>query len=641
MSKSEKPKNPLQKGQKNISALFEENKDFILETSSFMSTATIKYDSSKYKLTKQNQFFYPIWNRIFLVKKFEKSLRISLATNFIVTDVRECTLIYNDKSGKLPSKFYLVTLKNDSGVIEKDIELSNNSKSDYAQFQSVLNKDYTGFLIQMKEAEFKTFIAKFVSPKVSSKVTIYNNAGKTPEGYFLYENALAKPNEIVWADKNGYIKTAENTYIKLAEATHNLPRLTKSDKTGVQIAKELMTNIKECWSEDVVLPLMTLGHMVMALFYDDFIKRYGAPTLLLYGDTGTGKSTLVVVGLSIFGLSKDSLTSGGSTSKSSEHFCARYNCMNVCIDDIKGETLNSSNFTALVKGMYKGVPRTRMLSYGKGVEYIHTCSPLAYSTNDPLPNLREVINRLNVIEIFGKKFQAENFKYHELDNANESKLPELSLILPEFLKYTKNSIIDMYEKNFAILEANVKDTQRRVINNIAYAYTGAQMLLSISSIEFEDLEAKVIEFAQQQVERYENIKTVVDRVFSEIILLNKLGYILEDNHFRVVRVDTENGREVHLRFHKDTVLAIINRYYIGDKKKQIDESTFLSYAKNHPRYRGNNHTVRYNDSKSKGLGSLCFDVTALPEFEDYQYLLTFMNADEFNEHVKQYMEKEM
>lgn len=641
MVKSEKPKNPLQKGQKNISALFEENKDYILETSSFMSTATIKYDSSKYKLTKQNQFFYPIWNRIFLVKKFEKSLRISLATNFIVTDVRECTLIYNDKSGKLPSKFYYVTLHNENGVIEKDVEIANNSKSDFNQFQAVLNRDYTGFLLQMKEAEFKTFISKFVSPKVSSKVTIYNNAGITPEGYFLYENALAKPNEIVWADENGYIKTAENTYIKLAEATHNLPRLIKSDKTGVQIAKELMTNIKECWSEDVVLPLMTLGHMVMALFYDDFIKRYGAPTLLLYGDTGTGKSTLVVVGLSIFGLSKDAMTSGGSTAKSSEYFCSRYNCMNVCIDDVRGEILNSSSFTVLVKNMYKGVKRTRMMNYGQGVDNVYTCSPLAYSTNDPLPNLKEVINRLNVIEIFGKKFQAEKFKYHELDNANESKLPELSLILPEFLKYKKESIIDMYERNFKVLEANVEDTQRRVINNIAYAYTGAQMLSYISGVQFEGFEDKVIEFAKQQVERYENIKTVVDRVLAEIPILYSLGYIVRDSHFKVVIVENGNNRELHLRFHKDTMLAVINRYYMGDKKKQIDENTFLSYAKNHPRYRGNNHTVRYNSSNGKGLGSMCFDVTDMPEYEDFQYLLTAMTAEELHENIKQHLEKEM
>lgn len=193
----------------------------------------------------------------------------------------------------------------------------------------------------------------------------------------------------------------------------------------------------------------------MALFYNEFIKRHGAPTLILYGDTGTGKSTLVTVGLSIFGLSKDAMTSGGSTAKSNEYFCARYNCCNVAIDDVKAETLMSSNFTALVKGVYKGVSRTKSLPYGRGVEYIHTCSPLTYSTNEVLPNLKEVINRLNVVEIFGKVFKADKFNYHELNKEN---LDELSLILPELLKYPIENVLALYEKVFKILENQVEDT---------------------------------------------------------------------------------------------------------------------------------------------------------------------------------------
>lgn len=65
---------------------------------------------------------------------------------------------------------------------------------------------------------------------------------------------------------------------------------------------------------------------------------------------------------------------------------------------------------------------------------IHICSPMAYSTNESLPDLKEVINRLNVVEIFGKVFKADKFKYHEIDKGNNDNLKELSLILPEFLK---------------------------------------------------------------------------------------------------------------------------------------------------------------------------------------------------------------
>lgn len=55
----------------------------------------------------------------------------------------------------------------------------------------------------------------------------------------------------------------------------------------------------------------------------------------------------------------------------------KYNGMIIGIDDIKGQTLNSENFTTLVKGAYKAIPRRRMLPYGRGIEYIHICSPMA------------------------------------------------------------------------------------------------------------------------------------------------------------------------------------------------------------------------------------------------------------------------
>ena len=390
------------------------------------------------------------------------------------------------------------------------------------------------FSINMNEATFKTFVAQYISPLVAEKLTLYVNAGLIDNNKFIYENALVTSEGINWADEDGYIKTGKNTSVKITKATHCLPKLFKSGKSGKQVTNELITNIKECWSENIALPMLVLGHMVMAIYYNEFIKRYGAPTLILFGDTGTGKSTLVTVGLAIFGLSKEAMTSGGSTPTSSEYFCARYNCCNVAIDDVKGETLVSSNFISLVKGIYKGIPRTKMTSYGKEVKYINTCSPLAYSTNEPLPDLKEVINRMNIVEIFGKVFKADKFNYHEF---NKDNLAELSLILPELLKYPVKNVLALYEKVFAILEDNVDDIQKRVINNLAYAYTGALLLKHIGDIEIADLQEKVIKFAKEQVENYEDIKTPVDRVLSEILILQQVGFIQYDSHFRVMPVE--------------------------------------------------------------------------------------------------------
>lgn len=620
--------NPIDTGKKTIEDIFNQNKK-LLNAVTFISKATISYNSEEYILPNQNKFLLQKWNKTFIVEKKKGKLQVQLLSNFIVTDVRECTLVFNDKSNKKPHKYYVVSLKNDKGAVEKDVEIAYNSKSDVKQFETTVNNLYTGFQVCMSEAEFKTFVCEYVSPKVASKTTIYTNAGKLDDNKLLYENALATSTGINWADDDGYIKTGENSYVKLAESTHYLPKLATSVRTPQVIANELISNLLDCWEDNIVLPLITLGHMVMAIYYEDCIKRYGCPTLILYGETGTGKSTLVTVGLSIFGLAREALTSGGSTAKSNEYFCSKYNGMNVCIDDVKGETLASSNFTALVKGAYKGVPRTKMLPYGRGIDYINTCSPLAYSTNESLPDLKEVVNRMNIIEIFGKIFKADKFKYHEVDKDNNARLKELSLILPQFLKYSTEDVIKLYEQVFEILKANVKDTQNRVISNIAYAYTGALMLLAIADITLEDLQDKVIQYAQKQIEKYENIKTVVDKVLAEIPTLHLLNVIEKDKHFRISKENIDGNEILMVKFKKDVIIGAINKYYCGNKKKQIDESSFWSYAQNNRRYKGNK-TTRFD---GKSTNAMCFDVTGMEEYIDFGSMPEAISADEFRSNL--------
>lgn len=628
--------NPLENAKKQLQELFEDFRKS-LTALTFISNLSIK-KSDEYLLPKQNKFLYQMWNRTYMVEIKKGKIVISLKANFVVTDVKECTLIHNDKSGKLPQKYYLVTLKNANGIIEKDVEIANNSKSDYKQFQADINSRYNDFAVNMTESEFKTFVAQFISPKVANNASIYTNAGVLEPNKILYKNALATKDGIIWADENGYIKTGENTYIKIAEATHYLPKLAKSVKTGKEIAKALIENIIECWSDDIVLPFIVLGHVVMSVYFEEFVKRYGVPTLILFGETGTGKSTLVTVGLSIFGLSRDALSSGGSTAKSNEYFGSKYNGMIIGIDDIKGQTLNSENFTTLVKGAYKAIPRRRMLPYGRGVEYIHICSPMAYSTNETLPDLKEVINRLNIVEIFGKVFKADKFKYHEVDKGNNDNLKELSLILPEFLKYSIDDVLETYDTAFAILEnADIQDTQKRIINNLAYAYTGIMLLLDISEVQINDLDEKVINFAKNQVLKYESIKTPVEKVLSDIIVLTQFGYLQLGTHFRIVDVEFEGEMETHIRFNKDVILSAINKFYAYDKSKRVDEKSFLSYAKNHQRFRGNGHCVRYADDKNKVVNSICFNISGMTEFVEIssQGVIMPTSADDLRQNLNQ------
>ena len=602
-------KNPIDLGKKNIQDLIEEF-DKKLAKTTFMSGCNIPYNSNECILPQQNKFFFSRKNRIFVANIKKDMIAISLKTNFIISDIKECTNVYNDKGNNKPYKYYLITLISSNGKVEKDVMISGSAKSDYKQFQKDLDAKCNGFKIDMKETEFKAFADEFISSKVVDNITVYSNAGVLEPGKILYKNALATSNNIYFVDEDGYIRINDSTCIKVADSTHFLPVLSESNKNGKEVVKDLMNNIIECWSDNIVLPLVVLGHMVMSIYFADFVKKFGVPTLILFGSTGSGKSTLTTVGVSICGLYKSALTSGGSTAKSNEYLCSKYNGLNVCIDDVKGETLNSSTFTTLIKGAYKAIPRTKMLPYGKGIEYIQICSPLVYSTNEALPSLKEVINRMNVVEIFNGVFKAEKFKYHENNIEN---LEELSLILPEFLKYSFNNVEPIYESIFNDLKENTKDTQLRVISNLAYAYTGISLLLKVSGVNIDGLRTKLIEYAKDQVIKYEDIKNVVDEVLSEIYVLYKIGQIQRDVHFRIKTVLTNNNTsENHLCFNKGVILALINKYYAHDKSKRIDIRLFNSYIKNHPRYRGHT-TTRIN---LEPADAVYFNVTGLSEYDE-------------------------
>ena len=205
----------------------------------------------------------------------------------------------------------------------------------------------------------------------------------------------------------------------------------------------------------------------------------------------------------------------------------------------------------------------------------------------------------------------------------------MSLILPQFLTYSTEDVIKLYEQVFEILKANVKDTQNRVISNIAYAYTGALMLLAIADIALEDLQDKVIHYAQKQIKKYENIKTVVDKVLAEIPTLYELKVIDKDTHFRISK-ETVNGNETLLvKFKKDVIIGAINKYYSGNKKKQIDESSFWSYAQNHRRYKGNK-TTRFD---GKVTNAMCFDVTDMEEYIDFGSMPSAISAEELRSNL--------
>ena len=347
---------------------------------------------------------------------------------------------------------YIVSLVNDKKT-EVEVEVTGEAKSDFKRFCSILDEKTNGFLIECKKDEFRELFAKYILSQITCTIKMFTNAGIIECKKYLYGNALVYNGEKIYADKDGYIQINENTFYMLDSKAAYAPKLAKSLKSGNEISKEFVENIIECWKNNYFLPLITIGHMLMSVFFKDFVK-IGVPTLILYGESGTGKSTIEKCGLFIFGFPREAIVSGGSTVKSIEYKLSQYNSVIICVDDIKGITLLSGNFNEFIKSLYHATPRTKMTNYGREIEVSQVCSPFAGSTNDRLPNLKEIINRLNIVEMFGKSFDSSKFKYFE---TNEENIKELSLILPEILKFDTEKVKSMYSDTVKLLETSSKN----------------------------------------------------------------------------------------------------------------------------------------------------------------------------------------
>ena len=601
---------PVDLGKKDINDILDSYRNSI-KNLTLMDTIDIHFDAEAYQMPFKKKFFFCVNSQIYMISVLKDKIKVSVVADFVVKDVWECIHVFNNKSNRKPLKYYLLTLQNSSNKVERNISIAGVSKSDAKKFQETISNSCHEFFINMKDDVFKCFFSDMVAQQVTSTVTIYENAGIIESGKFLYANALATPSGVAWADKEGFIEIETNKYIKLAEGQKCAPHLLKSDKSGKDIAHALIQNLQECWGDKLFLALFVLGQMAMAIFFEQYAKRMGVPTMIIYGDTASGKTTLQHLGISIFGFSENFLISGGSTAKSNEYLSANYNGVFIAIDDVKGTTLTSSNFTSLVKEVYSASPRTKMKAFGKEIEYINTCSPIVLSTNEALPNLLEVVNRLNIVQIFGKAFKSDLFHYHV---GQEDNLKELVLILPELIKIPFDSVDTIYNDITQLLKEKTSLTEYRIINNLAYAYTGTQLLLKVADFSIDGLNEQFIEYAKKQGTEYSETKNIVDRVLAEIPMLYTVGQIEKGKHFKVQT--QKNGKyegEHWVCFNKGILISILNKYYSHDKSKYIDEDQFTRYAKNHKRYR-DTKTVDFNGHKTH---SFCLDITGLNEYIDF------------------------
>lgn len=558
----------------------------------------------KYKQPEKSYFFVDIYNKIFESYSVGDNLTLSLIGNLNIIDGRKIIEPFNDDSNTEDNVYCSLDLMSETGHLFKNVEFKGFDLLEAKEFQKRLCKLDPSLRLEISNKNFPIFLQEIVIPKFKKKLIKPVNSGVLEPQVFLAGNALISKGRCTFANEDGIIIIDENTSIKANDKiSMPLPHIYESNRTAQEIAKELLQNLFECWSDNIVLALMPLGHMIMAPFYTLFLVK-GVSSLLLWGKSGSGKSTIVKVGLALFGLGKDFLKAGSTTVRSFEDLTYQFNGMNICIDDLDPDLLCSKKFVQIAKSAFEGQARGRLVK-GPDNKYRQDSkkafSQLVYSTNKPLPDIEELRNRMSVYTIMKGAFNEKSFKYFDKDI---EKRQELSLILPELMKFTHEDVINLYQHFEQYFSEQLRDVEQRIICNLAYDCTGAYLLQQIAGYEIPDFNLKLLDYARDTIESYREIPTPVDVLLNSLLALKTNGIICEDHHYRIFTQDFQT----FLRFHKETLISTHNKYFSGEPAKKIKMSEFNAYLKNDKRF-VRNISVRYKYSGEENQTSAVLNIT--------------------------------
>ena len=604
-------KSPIDFLKKNWKILLDEHKNELLKLE-FLEDFKIQLNDD-FLFPSKNKFLLELFGMIVSVNFSHKTktLLIKKVSNFTVKNAATGKYIYNDKSGMKDYDYCILTLETNNGYLKSNIEIEGNAKSDYLKFQETLNLNDNNFQIICTQREFKTFYENFILPKLSEKIIItYENCGKIKPNTFLGIDFLIEKENVYRVDNNSLIPTSENNvFIKVNDKrAFRLPILSKSDKSSQIIAKDFILNIIDSWGKNYIYALLAIGHMIMGLFIECFTnKSTGTPVLILSGVSGSGKSTIIKNGISIFGFGDDLLLAGNSTVLSQQFIANKINGANVCVDDLSNTVIESKGFGQTIKNQYNSTPRARKVDYGKNIFLEYPCSQIVYSTNSTLPMVDALENRVNLITIMKNCLDTDKYRYLPENTKNNE---ELSLILPELLKLDESEIVKRHKNLVEKIKENIDKKVPRISHNIAYMWCGIQLLEEIADIRIDNLEEEIIKYAKEAVERYKSIPNEIDKLINGLLTLKELGKIEENIHYHLRK---QNNR-VHIMFNKSTLIKIHNDNFSGEPNQKISITVFNNWLKNDERVINRAITGNYNGERKH---SIVLDITDSPDVWEF------------------------
>ncbi len=625
---------------KPITDLFKENKE-LFRFKNYRDTINLTVNK-EYKIPFPFPPFMVFDDCIYSTKLKGSKLSIKLAAGFTVQNARYIRYITNPENFKEDELYIAITLKCYNGKIIEDILLKSNAKYDEKEFQKALGSRSNYALVNLNTAELKTFMQIYIFPLLDKEYRIYKKAGLIEPQTFLCKNCLIYNGETYYADNDSFIRHPfENCYVKISDDfEYSPPILYFSEKNGKTVAYELLRNYCESLGENLYLHLFILGHMSMGLHYKSFTKdKLGAPIPLICGVTSAGKSVTSFNGISIFGLNEDLMASGDSTLYGQEGIANAFIGVSLITDDLSESILESRKFSSNIKKLFKSSKRYRRKDKGQKGEKIEANSQVGYSTNGALPEIPELINRSNIYTFLKGTIDENKFQYFP---ENAEKCKELSLILVELLKYSKNDVLKIHTSLLNVLKEKFpQPVYSRILHNVAYMWTGITILEEIADYKIPGLVEAVANYTKMSINKVKTIPTPVDLFLQGLLIMKHQEIIRKDRDYIIKEPQETESGFIELRFHKETLLNIYNNFFRNDAKYKLNVQVFSNYLSVDKRLLEST-TQRYleeNGKRGKGYNSTVLNITDWEDVLDFAGVsvheqIKAMDYSEFQKNLK-------
>lgn len=298
--------------------------------------------------------------------------------------------------------------------------------------------------------------------------------------------------------------------------------------------------------------LMAIAVTIAVAFWDIFIsKGQGFPYVIFYGDSNTGKSTIIRFLAAIFGFGNSAkLTSGTSTMVALRAELENYNNIPVFIEELDKKRIDS--IEDLGKDSFSATPRKKSSKDNKEiVTEINTT--FCAATNHFFENMTFAnFSRLIPVNLATGQFDLTDFQYHHSSN----KLEKLSCFLPEILSY-RDKIFSIYEQEYKIAQKYCN--YARICNNAAIGMAIWVVINTILNEELVDTEALAKDYLKY-FEQYLDTETKYCDIFlSDVYSLFNKEELIYDRDFvitknKYLRINLQKYCDIYNSMHENTKL---------------------------------------------------------------------------------------